>query len=72
MPIRRTRPIEPALVLRRRELGLTLRDLARRTRISYLKLHYFEHGLRPREDEARRIAKALQCSVNDLVEVHRD
>ncbi|PYQ73505.1 MAG: hypothetical protein DMG04_13535 [Acidobacteria bacterium] len=67
MPVPRVGPIEPGLVLRRRELGLTLRELAQRARISYLKLHYFEHGLRPRRDELRRLARALQCHPSDLI-----
>jgi transcriptional regulator with XRE-family HTH domain len=70
MAVPRVGSIEHSLVLRRRDLGLTLRQLAARTGISYLKLHHFEHGLRPRADEVRRIAEALGCTVAQMEARH--
>jgi transcriptional regulator with XRE-family HTH domain len=66
MAVPRVGSIEQSLVLRRRELGLTLKQLGVLTGISYLKLHYFEHGLRPRPDELQRIAGALGCAPDQL------
>jgi transcriptional regulator with XRE-family HTH domain len=50
----------------RRQHRLSLRELSARCGINHIKLHYFEHGLRLRADELRRVAEALDCSPADL------
>jgi transcriptional regulator with XRE-family HTH domain len=71
MPAFTSRSVDRVLVRKRRAKGLTLRQLAQRAGINYIKIHYFEHGLKPRSDELRRLAEALGCSSADLRGVRR-
>lgn len=53
---------------RRRDLGWTLYDMSKKTRISTQFLSLFENGRGiPTEDQARRIAKALGIEPEDLM-----
>ena len=70
-PVTFTTPAERLRRFRKRK-NLTLRRLARLTGINYQKIHHFEHGLQPREDELRRLAAALDCSPAELEEVRND
>ena len=58
--------VASAIHARRRAGRLSLRRLGKLSRICYTKLHYFEHGLIPRPDEAERLAAALDCTPADL------
>lgn len=52
---------------RRRELGMTLGDLGRKSLIGVVDLSAFERGLRhPAEHEAGRLARALQWTADEL------
>ena len=50
----------------RRAKGLSLRQLAELTGIYHSKISNIEHGLRPSEDEVKKLAAALDCRVTDL------
>ena len=58
-------PPHPILI-RRNDDGLSLRALAALCGVHYVKLHYLEHGARPRPDELEAIARALKCEPADL------
>ena len=58
--------VSDTLHSRRRAGRLTLRRLGQLSGICFTKLHYFEHGLRPRPDELRRLADALGCTPDQL------
>ena len=46
--------------------GLSLRRLADRANVHYIRIHYIEHGLQPREDELLRLAAVLRVSPDAL------
>jgi transcriptional regulator with XRE-family HTH domain len=46
--------------------GLSLRRLADRAKVHYIRIHYIEHGLEPREDELLRLAAVLRCAPESL------
>jgi transcriptional regulator with XRE-family HTH domain len=51
---------------RRKARGLTQRQLGRLAGVSHIKIHYYEHGLRPSTLHLIRIADALHCQPEDL------
>jgi hypothetical protein len=50
----------------RTRAGLTLRQLAAKSKVHLTRLHYAEHGLVLREDELLRVAAVLHCSPEAL------
>lgn len=52
----------------RKAKGLTQQELAQKAGVSYLSIHRYESGERiPSVDIAARIAQALGCTVDDLI-----
>jgi len=52
---------------KRKECGITLRELARQVEVSPAFLSFVERGLRtPRLEVAFRIANALNCSIDEI------
>lgn len=52
----------------RKAKGLTQQELAQNAGVSYLSIHRYESGERiPSVDIAARIAQALGCTVDDLI-----
>lgn len=53
----------------RKAKGLTQVELAQAARVSFMSIHRYEAGERiPSVDIADRIAKALGCTVDDLID----
>ena len=50
----------------RNAAGLSLRRLADRAKVHYTRIHYFEHGLEPSEDELLRLSAVLGVSPDAL------
>jgi transcriptional regulator with XRE-family HTH domain len=63
-------PSNTRLRARRESAGLSLSELARRSRISKGRLSQIERGLVAKTEELIRLATILECEIGDLVEVH--
>jgi DNA-binding Xre family transcriptional regulator len=59
------------LQVRRSLAGFSLRTLSQATGITQTKIHYYEHGLRIPPRDLVRLADALGCAPNDLLEAER-
>lgn len=59
--------MENKLKVKRLEKGLTIKELSKKTGIAERTLEYYEQGRDPKASFLKRIAKALDCKMEDLI-----
>jgi len=58
--------IKCKLVNLRAVMKYSQREVSRKSKVTNVMIHNYEHGMSPRLDTARRIAKALGVRVSDI------
>ena len=53
---------------RRNELGITQKELGKRVGVSRIAVHKWEQGYAPRVKLLPKVADALECTVNDVLD----